>query len=1403
MISSWSRRLLSVVSGFVVICATATAFTTAATETQTDAYETEGPIIEPSLKEIVLEKGQNFTIKCKGFSELDFKQQDIPEEVVGSLFNKSVTTVTNSDDKYKYQIELNLYDVDQFAIGYYACFDNTLEADDLLNNLMEEPKDTEHVTYIYVYVNGTNSVFAPMREVVKTGNGSKVVIECRPTTPDIKMTLMGDFPDYEHYDPKIGFTVDSDYMLDLPIVLVTCDAKRGDLEDSKDIVVHKRRMDSNKTPEFIKYSPKIGYVVKANRVASYQCEGLRGTKSYKKTTRMLTNIPPPQPRIIGGLPYFLSGETFSLNCTVEYQSNSALALTWRTPNVASKIQHKTNENETTGGILYSNITILNANVEDAGNYTCISKNSYGQNTASFKKLYLETGFIKLEIGGRKINPTETNQRLIQFMYYLQDYPTARITCYCDGKEIHSNKVKYDIKRPTTGKLTLTIRNLTVTDTANYTCVATNDYDSKNVTRDLRVKAAPVVDFGIPDDIKSVEGTIANLKCKATGYPTPSVEWIFTSESGDQQMLLPSNTLSTLITTTSYVQIPVRVSGNISCKATNSLNSSTKSRKFIVQELVGGFGIKDIDRTWFYESQNVVLTCVASVYDFANLTWIGIDDMEILDSVEFTNNSFSYVAKLKLNNISPQNAGNYTCNAVRYDNTEESQSIFITVAAKQPPIITEPLKEKNEEVYPYQPLQLTCQAEAVPPPRIEWYKDGNLLLNETNTDIITEMLDHSRINSSVVIKQMLEENKGRYECVAVNEDEITREYFNIAIKEKSTNKAAYLSVIGGIVFVLLLLIVYLVWKIRKEKQFRKELAAAGLLYFEEGVTKSLNPDIGIDEQAELLPYDNRFEFPAEKLLLGKQLGAGAFGVVYKAEARGIINAEETTEVAVKMVKKTADNMYIKALATELKIMVHLGKHVNIVNLLGACTKNVGKRELIVIVEYCKFGNIHNYLQKHREVFIDQLTDNKDKNLGKVNKGFSCSSGSSAFHSDYFSSNHTQETDNTFLNTGNTNRSGRKVSETGYVQPEWRSNYESDYSDGRAPRPLFSRDLLAWAFQIARGMEYLASRKVLHGDLAARNVLLAEDNIVKICDFGLARSIYKNDEYQKKENVSLTTDRIFSTQSDVWSFGVVLWELFSLAKTPYPNISPPSLLQRLSEGHRLEKPMYADDRLYEVMLRCWAQKPTARPSFTQLQEILGEFLEDNVRNHYVDLNSAYIDMNVKAEGQEDYLAMVCAPDYNNLVTPSPHQYVNDSRSFFPPTPTQLQHDDEGYLQMSPATQQTIFSPRATGTKFDFDARKLNPRTEATTHGSELTPMLTLNNLPARSGSESDHDGNSSPYLNMCPRIEEESDDVFETKQNLKNIQNSAVSNPTYITFDVDLEKKPMNTNNYINVPNGLVK
>ena len=80
---------------------------------------------------------------------------------------------------------------------------------------------------------------------------------------------------------------------------------------------------------------------------------------------------------------------------------------------------------------------------------------------------------------------------------------------------------------------------------------------------------------------------------------------------------------------------------------------------------------------------------------------------------------------------------------------------------------------------------------------------------------------------------------------------------------------------------------------------------------------------------------------------------------------------STTVAVKMVKANADIMYIQALMSELKIMIHLGRHLNIVNLLGACTKGLAKRELFVIVEYCRFGNLQKYLLQHRNHYIDQI------------------------------------------------------------------------------------------------------------------------------------------------------------------------------------------------------------------------------------------------------------------------------------------------------------------------------------------------------------------------------------------------------------------------------------------------
>ena len=148
-----------------------------------------------------------------------------------------------------------------------------------------------------------------------------------------------------------------------------------------------------------------------------------------------------------------------------------------------------------------------------------------------------------------------------------------------------------------------------------------------------------------------------------------------------------------------------------------------------------------------------------------------------------------------------------------------------------------------------------------------------------------------------------------------------------------------------------------------------------------------------------------------------------------------------------------------------------------------------------------------------------------------------------------------------------------------------------------------------------MKFLHSQRVLHGDLAARNILLADNNTVKICDFGMARTLYKTNNYKKKPGAKLPLKwlamesfewLIFNERTDVWSFGVLLWELFSLGRIPYPHIPTGELLDQLKEGYRLEKPEHANETLYSIMLDCWDSIPENRPSFAILEQIFTKIL-----------------------------------------------------------------------------------------------------------------------------------------------------------------------------------------------------
>ncbi|XP_004520572.1 uncharacterized protein LOC101461722 isoform X2 [Ceratitis capitata] len=171
---------------------------------------------------------------------------------------------------------------------------------------------------------------------------------------------------------------------------------------------------------------------------------------------------------------------------------------------------------------------------------------------------------------------------------------------------------------------------------------------------------------------------------------------------------------------------------------------------------------------------------------------------------------------------------------------------------------------------------------------------------------------------------------------------------------------------------------------------------------------------------------------------------------------------------------------------------------------------------------------------------------------------------------------------------------------------------EYLQGKG-RSLKMAILIDMAAQIAAGMAYLEQQNYIHRDLAARNVLVGDNNVVKIADFGLARLI-KEDEYEARVGarfpIKWTAPEAanyskFSIKSDVWSFGILLTELVTYGRIPYPGMTNAEVLTQVEHGYRMPTPPNCEPRLYEIMLECWHKDPMRRPTFETLQWKLEDF------------------------------------------------------------------------------------------------------------------------------------------------------------------------------------------------------
>ncbi|XP_029926803.1 inactive tyrosine-protein kinase 7 [Myripristis murdjan] len=684
------------------------------------------------------------------------------------------------------------------------------------------------------------------------------------------------------------------------------------------------------------------------------------------------------------------------------------------------------------------------------------------------------------------------------------------------------------------------------DSGSYTCVAQNKAGRRTQEVTFTVATAPVW-VTRPQDSQLEEGKPGYLHCHAQANPEPEVTWFRNS------ILITSEDSRFKLFPNGTLRInSVEVyDGQMYGCETKTVGGrlSGQARVFVLEKLK--FTPTPQAAQCLELDKDITIQCSATGRESPTIRWAKAEGGELPPHVEQRN------GQLHFTKVTRSDAGNYTCIASNGLQGEIRAYVSLTVAV----YIHFKLDPENTTVYQGHTAILHCQATGDPEPHIHW------MVKDKALESIKNRRFQKMPNGSLVISDVTTDDTGRYTCVAGNSCSIKDRVAQLYVVEKPVqnngddeDKAPYkmiqtigLSVGAAVAYIIIVL---------------------GLMFY---CKKRRN--------AKRLQKGQEGEEPEMECLNGAAVQQNGHTT---AEIQEEVALTNMGTVAAEKRHSHVNNDKLQFPRANLQTITTLGKgEFGEVLLAKAKSIEEGEEETVVLVKSLQTRDEQLQLDFRREaeMFAKLNHANVVRLLGLCREA---------------------EPHYTIL----------EYYDLGDLKQFLRISKSKD--EKVKSQPISTKTKVSICAQVAQGMEHLSNHRFVHKDLAARNCLINGQRHVKVSALSLSKDVYNSEYYHYRQAWIplrwLPAESIFeddfSTKSDVWAFGVLMWEVFSLGEMPYTKLNDDEVLEGLQTGKlKLPVPEGCPSKVYKLMVRCWAPSLKERPSFTDIVHALGELPSDS--------------------------------------------------------------------------------------------------------------------------------------------------------------------------------------------------